>query len=153
MGRTADFAAKMARDAATSPGHDYYPLGVEITGFLANEYSVIKLLVTFFGGLAVLTVATNVIAKRLRPDISKSDLWTLTWFVLTGTIHLFFEGYYSINHTRLGGMQTWFGQLWKEYALSDSRYLTRDAFVLVMESTTAVSPPEKIPAENKDHNS
>lgn len=28
-------------------------------------------------------------------------------------------------------------QLWKEYALSDSRYLTRDAFVTVMEGVTA----------------
>lgn len=31
-----------------------------------------------------------------------------------------------------------FGQLWKEYALSDSRYLTQDPFVLCMESITAV---------------
>ncbi|CAL3965508.1 unnamed protein product, partial [Diplocarpon coronariae] len=30
-----------------------------------------------------------------------------------------------------------FGQLWKEYALSDSRYLTSDPFVLCMETVTA----------------
>jgi len=35
-------------------------------------------------------------------------------------------------------MSTLFGQMWKEYALSDSRYLTRDAFVLCMESSTAI---------------
>lgn len=36
-------------------------------------------------------------------------------------------------------MQDPFGQMWKEYAYSDSRYMTSDAFVLCMESVTAVS--------------
>src|ERR1700712_900918 len=47
-------------------------------------------------------------------------------------------GYFSLNHTRMGPAQDLFGQLWKEYALSDSRYLTSDPFVLCMETVTAV---------------
>ena len=43
-----------------------------------------------------------------------------------------------MNHTRMAGMQDFFGQLWKEYSLSDSRYLTSDPFVLCMETITAV---------------
>jgi cholestenol delta-isomerase len=42
------------------------------------------------------------------------------------------------NHTRMASMQDFFGQLWKEYALSDSRYLFSDPFVLCMETWTAV---------------
>lgn len=39
----------------------------------------------------------------------------------------------------MGPKQDLFGQLWKEYSKSDSRYLTADsAFVLTMESITAV---------------
>ena len=38
----------------------------------------------------------------------------------------------------MGSAQDLFGQLWKEYALSDSRYLTSDPFVLCMETVTAV---------------
>ena len=38
----------------------------------------------------------------------------------------------------MGELQDLFGQLWKEYSLSDSRYLTQDAFVLCMETITAV---------------
>ena len=38
-------------------------------------------------------------------------------------------------------MQDLFGQMWKEYSLSDSRYLTSDPFVLCMESITAVCVP------------
>jgi cholestenol delta-isomerase len=35
-------------------------------------------------------------------------------------------------------LQDFFAQLWKEYALSDSRYLFSDPFVLCMETWTAV---------------
>lgn len=38
----------------------------------------------------------------------------------------------------MGPRQDIFGQLWKEYAKSDSRYLTQDPFVLCMESITAI---------------
>jgi len=31
-----------------------------------------------------------------------------------------------------------FGQMWKEYAFSDSRYLTEDSFVVTMEAVTAM---------------
>jgi cholestenol delta-isomerase len=58
-----------------------------------------------------------------------------------GFIHFFFEGYFAYNFRTMGGMQDIFGQLWKEYSLSDSRYLTQDAFVLCMETITAVSFP------------
>lgn len=50
-----------------------------------------------------------------------------------------FEGYFALNHVNLSGKQDFFGQLWKEYAFADSRYLTSDPFVLCMETVTAVS--------------
>ena len=49
-----------------------------------------------------------------------------------------YAGYFAYNHARLAGMQDFFGQLWKEYSWSDSRYLTSDPFVLCMETVTAV---------------
>ena len=38
----------------------------------------------------------------------------------------------------MAGVQSFFGQLWKEYALSDSRYMTSDPLVLCMETCTVV---------------
>lgn len=38
----------------------------------------------------------------------------------------------------MAGSQDLFAQLWKEYALSDSRYLTSDPFVLSVEAITVV---------------
>jgi hypothetical protein len=40
----------------------------------------------------------------------------------------------------MASAQDLFGQLWKEYALSDSRYMTSDTLVLCMETMTVVSP-------------
>jgi cholestenol Delta-isomerase len=61
-----------------------------------------------------------------------------------GSLHCFFEGYFVTHYTRMGGAQDIFGQLWKEYARSDSRYLTSDAFVVSIEALTVVSS-EKTP--------
>ena len=58
--------------------------------------------------------------------------------VAAATIHTFFEGYFVYNNATFGGKQNLFAQLWKEYSLSDSRYLTSDPFVLCMETITAV---------------
>lgn len=47
-------------------------------------------------------------------------------------------GYFVANHAKLARSQHLFAQLWKEYALSDSRYLTSDPFMLCVEAITAV---------------
>lgn len=46
-------------------------------------------------------------------------------------------GYFSLNFADMAGRTDIFGQLWKEYSLSDSRYLTQDPFVVCMETVTA----------------
>ncbi|KAL1302725.1 hypothetical protein AAFC00_003079 [Neodothiora populina] len=120
------------------PPHPYYPLEVEITGYLANEWSVPALLGAFSTGCAVIFGMTYIIIRRVQPRMPVHEVLTVMWFVLSGSIHLFFEGYYALNQARMGELQTLFGQLWKEYALSDSRYLTQNAFVLCMESMTAI---------------
>ncbi len=51
----------------------------------------------------------------------------------------------------MGPSQNLFGQMWKEYAYSDSRYLTSDPFVLCMESITAVSIALFFPFEHLAH--
>lgn len=48
------------------------------------------------------------------------------------------EGYFVMNHASLAGRQDLFAQLWKEYGLSDSRYLTSDPFMISVEMMTAV---------------
>lgn len=47
-------------------------------------------------------------------------------------------GYFSVNSLDIAGRSDLFGQLWKEYSLSDSRYLMQDSFLVCMETITAV---------------
>ena len=41
--------------------NNYYPIGVDIAGYLVNETSVVALLGIFFGGLSVLFGSTYVV--------------------------------------------------------------------------------------------
>ncbi|ELR03292.1 hypothetical protein VC83_07299 [Pseudogymnoascus destructans] len=117
--------------------HPYYPIEVEIASYLANEWSVPVLLAAFGGVCATVLLIAQIVVDKLHSNLRTSEKITIWWFVLSGCIHLFFEGYFSVNHTLMGPKQDLFGQLWKEYSLSDSRYLTSDPFVLCMETITA----------------
>lgn len=128
----------------TLPKHPYYPVESTIAGYVANEYNTFELVSLFAAGCAVIFSCTYMTVKKLRPNVPLSDVLVVLWFTLCGFIHLFFEGYYAYNFRTIGGNQDLFGQLWKEYSLSDSRYLTADsAFVLCMESITAVCTTAK----------
>lgn len=48
-------------------------------------------------------------------------------------------GYFIKHHASLAGSQSVRAQLWKEYALSDSRYLTSDPFMLCVEGLTVLA--------------
>lgn len=118
--------------------HPFYPLEANIVGYLANRWSVPTLLGIFAGGWVVILGITLALVRSHNPNLPSRDKATILWFVLTGTIHLFFEGYFAFNHANMPGKQDLFGQLWKEYSFSDSRYLTSESFVLCMETVTAV---------------
>nr|RBQ97181.1 hypothetical protein FVER53263_07040 [Fusarium verticillioides] len=49
------------------------------------------------------------------------------------------QGYYLVYRYQLPGMSTLFAQLWKEYTLSDSRYLTHDIFTVSVETITCLA--------------
>jgi cholestenol delta-isomerase len=124
--------------AVVHPTHPYFPLAIEIPGYTENDWNVPTLLALFCICCSQPFALTYLLVSRLRPNLPTSELLTLLWFVLCGCIHSFFEGYYVYNFRAMGGLQDLFGQLWKEYSLSDSRYLTKDPFVLCMETITAV---------------
>ncbi|KAI7161359.1 Emopamil-binding protein [Hortaea werneckii] len=131
-------ASNLTNLAQPATQHPYYPLDASIDGYAANEWSVPALLSVFFGACSILFSSTYLIAKRINATLSTGELMTIMWFVLSGAIHVFFEGYYAANYATLGAKQTLIGQMWKEYAFSDSRYLTQNSLVLCMETVTAV---------------
>jgi cholestenol Delta-isomerase len=46
--------------------------------------------------------------------------------------------YYVFNFTKVAGQQNIMAELWKEYALSDSRYLTDDTSLFSLEAIAVV---------------
>lgn len=55
-----------------------------------------------------------------------------------GSLHVFFEGFFILSHRAIPSSQSLLSQLWKEYAFSDSRYLTNDPLILTMEALTVL---------------
>ncbi|KAJ5475683.1 hypothetical protein N7539_007970 [Penicillium diatomitis] len=117
--------------------HPYHPTDIEFTDYMANTMSLPALLSSFTFGTLVIFCLTAAGLNVLRPTLTRRDKVLAGWFVYTGCIHFFFEGYFVFNHQRMPGMMDLFGQLWKEYAQADSRYLTSEPFVLCMEAITA----------------
>ncbi|KAI1105942.1 EBP-domain-containing protein [Jackrogersella minutella] len=119
------------------PSHPYYPLGVDIPDYAPNESPVPVLLAALGGMLGFALLGASALALKINPGLTKSNLALVCWFVMNGCLHCFFEGYFVLNHDTIASSQNLFAQLWKEYALSDSRYLTSDFFMLSVESITA----------------
>lgn len=101
---------------------------------------MLEILVPFFGIVAlVLAVSYGLIAKK-KNTLSSSQGWTkgvFVWFICSGLIHLIIEGYYAINVYDIAGQTNYMSSMWKEYALSDSRYMTIDSTVWMIESITS----------------
>ncbi|KAG0290896.1 hypothetical protein BGZ96_005654 [Linnemannia gamsii] len=119
--------------------HPYYPLDLILDHYVPNTYSMadtLTLLFATFGTIAVGSIALSY-QKRNTTIRGFGNQLTFLWFVMCGFIHLFLEGYFGVYHRTLAGDQHPLAQVWKEYSLSDSRYLSSDSFVLIMERITA----------------
>jgi len=140
--------------------HPFYPQDIQLSGgtYIANAWDVTFLIVTFASLWALVLGTTLAIVRKSNPALTVLDQGLILWFVLStspnppvekansnrtwgGSIHMFFEGYFLYNHARMATMQDFFGQLWKEYSKSDSRYMSSDPFLLTIEAWTFVSRP------------
>lgn len=142
--------------------HPFFPRTVVIPHYAPAAYSTADLLTVFFSAVFIIlgvswwlsgntpAASTPSTTKRTsaaaKPN-NKKNSWgplpigtrlVFLWFVACGFIHGVVEGYFALNHRSISTQYTFFADLWKEYSMSDSRYMTQDAFVSVMESMTAV---------------
>lgn len=97
------------------------------------EYSL-----AIFAGIAIIVTLISTLIIYQKQNISKANRIAFVWFIITGSIHVFVEGYFAYFHETIQSDNSLIGQWWKEYALSDSRYLSSDPFVVVMERITTV---------------
>ncbi|KAI9043013.1 EXPERA domain-containing protein [Aspergillus affinis] len=131
----------MATMSAEPALHPYYPLDAPIHGYVANKASLLSLLTTASVGAAALLGATlglETPAAGVVEILNLEELTSSRRSPSAGSLHCFFEGYFMIHYDRMASAQDFFGQMWKEYALSDSRYMTADTLVLCMETMTVL---------------
>lgn len=67
---------------AKMAAHPYYPIDLEIVGYLANEWDTLTLVSLFASGCTAIFAATYLLVMKIHPKISNGDLWTIMWFVL-----------------------------------------------------------------------
>jgi len=66
-----------------APLHPFYPLEVEIAGYLANTYSVPILLALFAAWMGIILALTRLVVKRLQPEMISTERLTIMWFMLS----------------------------------------------------------------------
>lgn len=65
-----------------SPVHPYYPVTIEVVGYLANELSVPILLGIFAAGCAAIVGITLLIVRAVHPRLPGSDKAAIMWFMI-----------------------------------------------------------------------
>lgn len=65
-----------------APAHPYYPLDLEVVGYLPNDWSTLTLLTIFATTCTAIFALTYLLVMRVQPKIASSDLWIILWFVL-----------------------------------------------------------------------
>ncbi|KAF9967383.1 hypothetical protein BGZ70_009781 [Mortierella alpina] len=118
--------------------HPYYPQDLVLNHYVANTYTVPQILGCVSIAFSTIAVMAAALAYQRRQSTLKGRRaqWTFFWFFLCGMIHTVFEGYFGLHHATIASETTLLAQVWKEYALSDSRYMTSNTLVLIMERIT-----------------
>ncbi|GLC34711.1 hypothetical protein PLESTF_000005600 [Pleodorina starrii] len=120
-----------------SPKHPYIPEDVDLPGFVPNVLPYETILGVFFGCSALVIGFMFVLTGRYKYLSATERLWA-GWWMCTGIIHFVIEGTVVLNskfyQDKSGNI---LNEIWKEYTKADSRYATRDAFVIMMEAVTA----------------
>ncbi|ORY05857.1 Emopamil-binding protein [Basidiobolus meristosporus CBS 931.73] len=114
--------------------HPYYPQTLILLHYVPPTGSLLYTLGITLGGIGSVILLGGLLAKRR--GITFVQQVTFTWFVLCGFLHSTLELYFVLHHDSLAADNTILGLVWKEYAKSDSRYLSSDTFLWCTETFT-----------------
>ncbi|TGZ81810.1 hypothetical protein EX30DRAFT_348221 [Ascodesmis nigricans] len=126
----------MADPTTTIHPHPYYPTTLSLPTYAPIPYPPIVLM-SFVAIPSLLAASIGYyVISALNPSSTRAQRVTTLWFLFSGLIHTNFEGYWLRHHEALVGSSDVRAVMWREYAKSDSRYLTSDGFILGVEKLT-----------------
>lgn len=137
--------------------HPYYPSDLSLPGYVPMVVDFKYILGVFFTGVAAIMVCTwfysgNPPTKNFHAptDLPKGSTaakykyLTATeralscWLMTTGVIHFVIEGWVVVKADFFRDQSgNYLSDTWKEYSKADSRYASRDSFIIGMEAVTA----------------
>ncbi|KAG0264243.1 hypothetical protein DFQ27_001320 [Actinomortierella ambigua] len=119
--------------------HPFYPRGLVLDHYVPNTDSMEKTVGIVFAAFGAIILGALAVGYQRRSSTIRGigSQLTFVWLVTCGFTHLILEGYYVVFHKTLAGQNSPLAQIWKEYSLADSRYLTSDPTVLGIEAITA----------------
>lgn len=121
--------------------HPYYPPTLDLPSYTPTTVSLAAL-APLLGGLGLVLGLAWWLLAALNPALTARARATACWFLFCGLLHIHFEGYFVRHHRSLASRTDLVGAVWKEYALSDSRFLLAGAgegqFVFAIKALSVV---------------
>lgn len=115
--------------------HPFYPVGLRLEhAYTEMTVPAIYIFMVFGASVGALILGM----WQLSVNIPMKERILTCWLAVTAAIHMIIEGYIVVTpefytHTA----DTYLSEAWKEYTKADSRYATRDSFIISMEAVTA----------------
>jgi cholestenol Delta-isomerase len=118
--------------------HPFYPPSIPLKGY--HEMTIPATYIFMFFGAAVASLIGFVWTLSGGPGrrVSTQERVLACWLMVTAAIHLVIEGYVVVTPDYYQHpADNYLSEAWKEYTKADSRYATRDSFIISMEAVTA----------------
>lgn len=117
--------------------HPYHPPDARLEGFVPQQLPFEQILAVFFASTFLVLASGWRLSGQFKHLAAKERL-LVCWFLCTGLIHFLIEGAVVLDADFFRDKsRNIFSEIWKEYSKADSRYATRDDFVISMEAVTA----------------
>ncbi|KAL4858675.1 3-beta-hydroxysteroid-Delta(8) [Chlorella vulgaris] len=117
--------------------HPYFPLDLHLPDYVPLQVDFDYILGIFFLAIVVISGSTWKLSGRHK-HLSTAERVLACWFMVTGAIHFVIEGWVVAKadfYKDASG--NYLSDTWKEYSKADSRYASRDTFIIAMEAITA----------------
>jgi len=108
--------------------HPFAPRGLRLAGYQPNVNSQAEVLAALFVPLFLFATSIGVVVSSKRGFRMERRV-ALTWLLCNGAFQFVLNAYLSVWYASVRSRQDFLGQLWKELAMMDSRFLTSNTLV------------------------
>lgn len=122
---------------SNSPIHPYFPIDLHLPDYVPLQAHFSYILGVFTAAVLTVFALTWRFSARHK-HLATTERVIACWFMVTGLIHFVIEGWVVAKadfYKDASG--NYLSDTWKEYSKADSRYASRDSFIISMEAITA----------------